>query len=338
MSVLLTVAVVLLCCALDIAHGQLSVEELFNFHSKHAMSSPCATFQYRLADFRVSSLVYNDLRLDCDSSTIILTNREQASSSICSNETEYLYNLRIHFRPASLITLTQQTVIQVNQIQLRGIELSSLDDFIHQKYVEHSYYRSRWALLINLEQDRGSQRHHLALATNGEMTFLVFLFAREQIPLVIENSIDLIFPQGNGFSFNRSEQIVWRIDQGYVRNPSTLEEIPFQLSKTRFTLFDNETFILYGTQSITARRFLVSVDETRVTCVHSFILRCIFPILPWSIGDAHRPTLTVKYFGDVLFNASLSLAPRTRLSHVPSNFSLTNISAFEVTIDANLCR
>ena len=335
MSVLLIVVAVVV----GIVHGQLSVDELFNFRSKYALTSPCSDFQYRFADLRLNSLVYNDLRLDCDSSTIILANREQTSASICSNETEYLRNFRIHFRPSSLIALSRQTVIQVNQLQLRGIEMSSLDDYIHQIYTEYSFFRSRWALLINLEQAGGNKWHHLALASNDEMTFLVFLFARESNPVVIENSIDLVFPQENFFTFNRSQQLAWRIDQGFVRIPNLLEAAPYQLSKNRFTLFGDEIFLIYGVHSASmARRLLVLIDDTRVICVYNSLLRCTFPILPRSIGDTHQPTLKVKYYGEVMFNASLTLVPRTRLHLVPVNFTLLNISAFEVTIDENLCR
>ena len=313
-------------------YGQLSVNELFFFNSKYTLTGNCSDFQYTFPNFRINSNNYNQFIFNCNSSSLIFQNQEQNSSLICPDDKNYLQNFRIHFHHLS------QTSIQVNQIHLHGIELSSLDDLIRNVYHEYSYYRSQWALLINLENNNQQEQHHLALTTNGEMTFILFILSSEYNTTLIENEIELIFPNENIFKFNQSSINAWRIDQGYVRSPQSLEKsIIYQLSKSKFTLFNNETFFLYGTQVSYPSRFLVSIDQTLVTCKYDYILQCTFPILPLNLHDTHEPLLKIIYNRKSIFNTTLKLIPRTRLNQVWTNHSVTNIETFEVNIDENLC-
>ncbi|CAF3112696.1 unnamed protein product, partial [Rotaria sp. Silwood2] len=163
------------------------------------------------------------------------------------------------------------------------------------------------------------------------------ILSNEYDKTLVENGIELIFPNENIFKFKQSSINVWRIDQGYVRNPSSLKSSIYQLSKSKFTLFNNETFFLYGTQISNSRRFSVSIDEILVKCNYDYILQCTFPILPWNVLDKHQPMLRVIYNREYIFNATLTLIPRTRLDHVPTNHSLTDIGTFKVNIDEKLC-
>jgi hypothetical protein len=311
-------------------YGQLSVDELFFFNSKYTLTGNCSDFQYNSTHFRINRNTYNQLIFNCNSSSLIFRNQDQISSSICPNNNDYF---RIHFPHLSL------TSIQVNQLHLHGIELCSLDDLIRSIYHEYSSYRSQRALLINLENIHNSQeQHHLAITTNGEMIFILFLLSSEYNTTLFENEIELIFPNENIFKFNRSSINVWRIDQGYVRIPKSLENsIIYQLSKSEFTLFNNETFILYGTQLSNPRRLLVSIDKTSVTCKHDYLIQCTFPILPLNLHDTDKPILKVIYNGQNILNATLKLLPRTRLNQVWTNHSVTDIETFKVNIDPNIC-
>jgi hypothetical protein len=308
-----------------IVHGQLSIDELFYFNSKHTSTGNCNEFQYQFSNFRIKSNNYNQLVFDCKSSSIIFQNKDRTSSSICLNDDEYF---RIHFDHLS------QTIIQVNQLHLHGIELCSLDDFIRDVYHEYSSYRSRWALLINLKTNNQREQYHLAIATNGEMTFILFLISSEYQTKLIE----IIFPNENIFKFNQSLINVWRIDQGYVRIPKSLENsIIYRLSKTKFTLFNNETFFLYGTHLSQPRRFSITIDDIPVACKYDHILQCNFPILPLNIHDTHKPILQVMYNKNNILNSTLTLIPRTRLDRIPTNHSIFNIKTFQVNLDENLC-
>jgi hypothetical protein len=320
----------LLLFSFVIVQGQLSIDELFYFNSKHTFTDNCSNFQYILTNLRIN---YNQLIFDCDSSRIIFRNKDQISSSICPNDKEHYPNFIIHFHPSSQILFSKETLIHVNQLRLRGIELSSLDDLIHSVYLEYSYYRSQQALLINFE------KHHLAIATNGEMTFMLFLLSSEYDTTLIEKKIELTFPNENSFIFNRSLINAWRIDKNVVRIPKALESVNiYRLSKSKFTLFNNETFLLYGTQVAYPGRFLVTIDGTPVKCSYDYILQCIFPTLPSDIRDTHEPVLKVIYNWRNIFNANLTLIPRTRLDRIPISHSLDDIGTFEVNIDENLCR
>ncbi|CAF1204039.1 unnamed protein product [Rotaria sp. Silwood1] len=314
-----------------IVHGQLSIDELFFFNSKHTLNGDCNDFQYTFTNIRINSYNYNQFILNCNLSSIIFRNKDYISSSICPNDEDYFQNFRIRFRHLS------QTFIQVNHLPLYGIELCSLDDLIRSRYDEYSYYRSERALLINLENNNRQEKQHLAIATNGEMTFILFILSQENDEILVKDDIELVFPKENIFKFNRSSIDVWRVDQSYVRSPSSLRISSYQLSKSKFTLFDNETFFLYGTQISNPRRFRVSIDETPVKCSYDYILQCTFPILPWNVLDIHQPMLRVIYHLESIFNATLTLLPRTRLHYVPTNHSVTDIGSFEVNIDENLC-
>ena len=319
----------LLFSIVTIVHGQLSVDELFYFNSKYTSTGNCSEFQYTFSNFRINPNNYNQLTFDCNSSSIIFQNKDRTSSSICLNDEDYF---RIHFHHLS------QTIIEVNQLHLHGIELCSLDDFIRNIYHEYSSYRSRSALLINLKTNNQQEQYHLALATNGEMTFIVFLISSEYQTKLTENEIEIIFANENIYKFNQSLINVWRIDQGYVRIPQSLENsIIYQLSKTKFTLFNNETFFLYGTHLSQPRRFSISIDDTPVTCKYDHILQCTFPILPLNTHDTHKPVLKVIYNTNAILNSTLTLIPRTRLDRVPTNHSIYSIRTFQVNIDENLC-
>ncbi|UJR30586.1 hypothetical protein I4U23_018113 [Adineta vaga] len=314
-----------------VTHGQLSIDELFHFNSKYTSSGNCTNFQYNFSSLRIHSNRYDQISLDCQSSNLILENQEKTFSSICPTDQEYFRTIRIHLN--HLI----RTSIQVNQLHLHGIELCSLDDLIRNVYHEYSYYRSRWALLINLNTE--NQQQHIAIATNGEMTFMLFLQSSEYNTTLLDNKIQLIFPSEQIFQFNQSKTNIWRIDQSYIRNPKSMEYTTnYQISKTKFTLFSNETFVIYGTQASLLRRFLVYIDETLVSCKYDYIIQCIFPILPLHIRDTHEPVLKVLYSRIEVFNTTLKLLPRTRLHHIPTNHSLTEIETFEVNIDGNLCK
>lgn len=315
-----------------VVHGQLSVDELFVFNSKYTLTGNCNDFQYSFSNFRINSNNYNQLILNCNSSSLIFRNQEHISSLICPNDEDYFQNFRIHFPDLF------QTSIEVNQLHLHGIELCSLDELIRNVYNKYSYYRSRWALLINLENKNKQEKHHLAIATNGEMTFILFILSSEYNTTIIENEIELIFPNENIFKFNRSSINVWQIDQDYVRSPTSLENsVIYQLSKSKFTLFNNETFLLYGTQISYPRRFLVSIDQTPVSCKYNYILQCTFPILPLNVRDTHEPMLKIIYNGNSILNTTLKLIPRTRLHQVLTSQSITKIETFEVNIDEKLC-
>ncbi|CAF1401446.1 unnamed protein product [Rotaria sordida] len=314
-----------------VVHGQLSVDELFFFNSKYTLNGDCNNFQYTFTNIQINTSDYNQIILNCNLSSIIFRKKDYISSSICPNDENYFKNFLIRFHHLS------QTFIQVNQIHLHGIELCSLDDLIRRSYGEYSYYRSQWALLINLENYNRQEKHHIAIARNSEMTFILFILSKEYDKTLIENDIELIFPNENMFKFNQSSINVWRIDQGYVRSPNSLKNSIYQLSKSKFTLFNNETFILYGTQRSYPRRFVVSIDETLVKCNYDYILRCTFPILPLNILDIHQPMLKVIYNGESIFNATLTLIPRTRLHDVPINHNIFDIGTFVVNIDKNLC-
>jgi len=316
-----------------IVHGQLSVDELFFFNSKYTSTGNCSDFQYTFTNIRINTNNYNQLIFDCNSSSIILRNTEQISSSFCCDDENYLDNFRIHVHHLS------ETSIQVNQLHFHGIELCSLDDLIQKHYSEYLYYRSQQALLINLENNNDTKdRYHLAISTNGEMTFILFILSSESNTTFRDNQIELIFPNENIFKFNQSSINVWRIDQGYVRSPKSLENsIIYQLSKSNFMLFNNETFLLYGTQISYPTQFIISIDETPVTCNYDYILRCIFPILPLNVLDTHKPMLKVIYSRKSIFNATLTLIPRIRLGQVPTNHSISDIGTFKVNFDENLC-
>jgi hypothetical protein len=316
-----------------IVHGQLSVDELFFFNSKYTSTGNCSDFQYTFNNFRINTTNYNQLIFNCNSSNIIFRNQNQRSSSFCPNDENYLNDFLIHFYQPS------QTLIQVNQLLLNGIELCSLDNFIQTSYIEYSYYRSQSALLINLENnDNKQEKHHLAIATNGEMTFVIFILSSEYNTTLRENQIELIFSNNHIFKFNRSSINIWRIDEGYVRSPKSIEKSIYQLSKSKFTLFNDETFFLYGTQTYYyPTKFSVSIDEIPVTCIYNYILKCTFPILPLNIRDTHEPMLKVIYNRVSIFNATLTLIPRTRLDQVPTNHSITDIGTFKVNINENLC-
>jgi hypothetical protein len=313
-----------------IVHGQLSIDELFYFNSKYTSTGDCSHFQYTFPDFRIKSNNYNQLIFNCDTSSIIFRNQEQTSSLICPTDEGYF---QIHFPYLS------QTIIQANQLRLHGIELCSLDDLIRNIYHEYSSsYRSQWALLINLKTNNQREQHHLAIAKNDEMTFIVLILSSEYQPKIIQPQIELILPNKNIFKFNQSSINVWRIDQDYVRTPTSLENtIIYQLSKTQFTLFNNETFFLYGTQISYPRRFRVTVDGILLTCNYDYILQCTFPILPSNTHDTDKPILKVVYNGINILNTTLTLIPRTRLDRVPTNHSINDIRTFQVNIDERLC-
>lgn len=313
-------------------HGQLSVDEIFFFNSKYASTGNCSDFQYNFTNFQIKSNTYNQLIFNCDSSSIILRNRERIPSSFCSDDENSSNDFLIHFHHLP------QNFIEVNQLHLHGIELCSLDNHIQNHYSEFSYYRSQWALLINLQTNNKQEQYHLAITTNGAMTFILFLLSSEYNKTFESNPIELIFPNKHIFKFNQSSTNIWRIDQGFVHSPESLgNPINYQLSKTKFTLFNNETFFLYGTQLLNSRRFSVSVDQTPVMCSYDHILQCTFPILPLNIDDTHEPVLTVIYNWRLIFNATLTLNSRIRLNQIPTNQSLTNIAAFKVHIDEDLC-
>ncbi|CAF3391855.1 unnamed protein product [Rotaria socialis] len=315
-----------------IVHGQLSNDELFTFNSKYSSTGDCNNFQYKFKNFGINSNEYNQLILNCNSSTIIFRNNNRISSSFCPDDEDYFRNFLVRFPDLS------QTSIQVNQLHLYGIELCSLDDLIRSVYGEYSYYRSKSALLINLENSNSQEKHHLAIATNDEMTFILTLLSTDSNRTLIENKIELIFPNENIFQFKRSSINVWQIDQGYARTPRSVSSpINYQLSKLKFTLFNNETFFLYGTQISYPSRFLVWVDETLVSCNYDHILRCIFPILPLNLLDIHQPMLKIKYNGVYIFNTTLTLIPRTRLQKVPFNHSVRSIGTFQANISENTC-
>ncbi|CAF1636161.1 unnamed protein product, partial [Adineta ricciae] len=314
-----------------VIHGQLSIDELFLFTSKYTLSGNCTDFQYNFSKFRVQPNVYNQLTFDCQSSELVLRNQDSSFSSICPTDEKYGQTMRIHFNQPI------PTSIQVNQLQLYGIELCSLDELLRNVYPEHSYYRSRWALLINLDNNDKNQQH-LAIATDGGMTFMLFLLSPDENSTIANNQIDLIFPGEQSFRFNQSRINVWQVDPGYVRSPRSVEFSDYQLSKTTFTLFDNETFVVYGTQVSLPRRFLVYVDDTLASCKYDYILQCQFPILPLYLSDTHQPVLKILYSRLQILNTTLTLVPRTRLHQVPTNHSLTEISTFEITLDENLCR
>jgi len=170
------------------------------------------------------------------------------------------------------------------------------------------------------------------------MTFILFILSSEDKTILKDNQIELIFPNENIFEFNQSSVNVWRIDQGYVRTPKSLEDsIIYQLSKSKFTLFNNETFFLYGAHISNPKQLTVFIDETPVKCNYDYILQCTFPILPLNIRDTYQPMLKINYYTEPIFNATLTLIPRTRLNQVPTNYSLTDIGTLEVNIDENLC-
>ena len=328
----------LLLFAVAIVQGQLSVDDLFSFHSKHARSSNCSGFQYKLDDLTLNAVVYNHLSIDCNGSRIILRNKEAEASPICPNDKRASEDFSIYFRRSSQIFFNDATTVQVNPIRLYGIELCSLDEFIHGVYPEHSSYRSRWALLINLENTYEGKQHRLAVATNGEMTFLVFVLSSDFDTTVIDNDIELSFPNENLFKFNRSSIHVWRVDQGYAHSPKSMDESnAYQLSKSKFTLFNNETFFVYGTQVALLRRLFVSIDDIALECYFDHILRCVFPILPLNLPDTHQPRLIVAYNRETRINTTLTLVPRTRLQSVPTNHSIFELAKFELSLTKNLC-
>ena len=194
------------------------IDELFFFNSKYTSSGNCTAFQYNLTDIRINHNIYNQLIFDCNSSSIIFRNTEQVVSSFCSEEENTFQNFRIYFHRSS------QRLIQVNQLHSHSIELCSLDHFIQTTYSEYSDYRSQWAILINLENENQKEQQHLAIATNGEMTFILFFISSESSAILNNNQIELIFPNENSFQFNRSSIDVWRIDQDYVRIPKSLDQ------------------------------------------------------------------------------------------------------------------
>ena len=328
----------LLLFAVAIVQGQLSVDDLFYFNSKHARSSNCTGFQYPLDDLTLNAVVYNHLSIDCNGSRLILRNKGADPSPICPNDKRWSEDFSIHFRRSSQIFFNGATNIQVNPIRLDGIELCSLDEFIHGVYPEHSSYRSRWAFLMNMENTYEGKQHRLAVATNGEMTFLVFLLSSDFDPTLINNDIELSFPNDNVFKFNRSVIHVWRIDQGYAHSPKSVDESnAYQLSKSKFTLFNNETFFVYGTQAALPRRLFVSIDDIAVECYFDHIVRCVFPILPLDTAETHQPRLIVSYNRDTKMNTTLTLVPRTRLQSVPTNHSIFELAKFELNLNKNLC-
>lgn len=315
-----------------VVHGQLSIDELFDFNSKYTSTGNCQNFQYNFSDFRIKSNIYNQLVLNCDASTIVFRNKNIISSSLCPDEEMYFENFRVLFPDLSQIT------IQVNQLLLHGIELCSLDDLIQRTYSEYSYYRSERALLINLKNTTAEEQQHLAIATNGEMTFILSILSTKDNNTLNENKIQIIFPYENIYKFNQLSVHVWRIDQGYVRSPPLRDTSRnYQLSKSTFTLFKNETFFIYGTQLTSQSRFSVSIEGIRVVCKYEHIFQCTFPILSWHVVDKYEPTLQVVYNKEELFNTTLTLIPRTRLHNVSTIHSITNISTFEVNIDPNRC-
>ncbi len=315
-----------------IIHGQLFLDELFFFNSKYTSTDNCTNFQYEFADLRINYHKYNQLIFNCNSSNLIFRNIDQPSSSSCPNDEHNLDNFRIHFHNLSL------TFIQANQLHFHGIELSSLDDFIQKTYSEYSYYRSQWALLINLETNNKQEQHHLAISTNGEMTFILFIIPSKYSSTFSRNPIELIFPNENIFQFNRSLINIWRIDQGFVRIPQSLDNIiNYQLSKSKFTLYNNETFVLYGTQILNPRRLSIYIDDTLIKCTFNPILQCTFPILPLEIHDSHQPVFKVIYNLREIFRANLTLNPRIRLDQIPTNHFLTNIRTYQINLDTNLC-
>ena len=332
-SVISSMFVLLFFLLAAVVHGQLSISELFQFHSKYASSGNCSDFHYAFKNVHGNFLIFNGLRIDCNSSSLILESQSISdSSTLCIKDIEYQQNFRVHFH--SIQSIGNEMKIETNQIQLYGIELATLDDFIHEIYSDLAYYRSQWALLINL-----GQNNHFALALNDEMMFLVFLNPtyNDLEPSMI-SQIDLIFPNHNIFSFNRSQLNVWRVDEGFVRNPTISKtSTDYQLSKSSFQLYSNETFFIYGTQELLPRRFQVLIDEIPASCNLNYIFRCNFPLLPSTINDTHQPKLRVIYSRRSILNATLTLRPRKRLSHIPTTFSLMNISAFQVTLDESLC-
>lgn len=314
-------------------HGQLSVDEIFSFDSKYTSIGNCCDFQYNFTNFRIKSNDYNQLLFDCNSSSIIFQNQEQTpTSSFCFDYENSLTDFQIHFNDLP------HYLIEVNQLHLHGIELCSLDELIQSKFSDNSYYRSQWALLINLKTNNKQEEYHLAIATNGEMTFILLILPSNYNTTLMKNPVELIFPNKNIFTFNPSLINVWRIDQGFVQSPKSLENwIDYQLSKTKFTLFNNETFLIYGTQLSSLRRFSVYIDERPAVCTYNYILHCTFPILPLHILDTHEPKLKLMYGYRVIFNTSLTLIPRIRLNQIPTHYSLNEIETLKVNIDENLC-
>jgi hypothetical protein len=315
-----------------IVHGQLSLDELFFFNSKYTSTDNCTDFQYEFTDFWINYNIYNQLIFNCNSSSLIFRNKDQPSLASCPKDEYNLEDFRIDFNNLSL------TFIQANQLHFHGIELCSLDDFIQQTYSEHSSYRSQWALLINLETNNKQEVHHLAISTNGEKTFILFIIPSKYNSNFSQNFIELIFPNENIFRFNRSLINVWRIDEGFVHiRQSSYAIVNYQLSKSKFTLYNNEKFVLYGTQTLNTRRFSIYMDGTPVECTVNHILRCTFPILPWYIHDSHQPVFKVNYYSIEIFRANLALNPRTRVDQIPTNHSLSQIGTYEINMDPNLC-
>lgn len=314
---------------ISICHAQLSIDELSFINSKYSSMGHCNDFHYEFSHFRVNYHQFDQVILDCTSSSLIFRDTAQESSPFCPDDKDYFGKFSLHFSSASFAS------IRTNQFPLHGIELASLDNIIQNAYIEYAYYRSLWALLIHLENDNKQRSYHLAIVTNDEMTFLVLITPS----LSMRTSIEMTFPYGNRFEFNQSSVNVWRIDSGFVLVPKSIEEeMPFQVSKLDFRLFDNETFYFYGTQGLTARRLAVKIDQTPVTCVLDRLLQCKFPILPLEIDDSHRPLLQLMYFGRYVYNATLTLNPRRRLNRIPTTHRLTDLSSYEIVLDPNLCK
>jgi hypothetical protein len=339
----MTIAILLFVA---VVNCQLSADELFYLNTKYRQSNNCSDVKYAVPDMRLGSYNYNQLKIDCDAMTIILENEDSSLFNMCTDDSKVLNDFRIRFHRSSSILFNKHTSIEVTQLRLFGIGLCSLDKFIHRVYPEYSFYRSQWALLINIEYEEKQKHVQLGLATDGEMIFLVVLLAKGNTvdsTLMMKHNvrIDLAFANENMFLFSCSHPFnVWRIDQGYVRRPTSSAIIDsFQLSKSSFRLFSNETFLIYRTQSSLLRRFRIAIDETSVSCQYEIDpIICTFPILPSSIDDTHRPMLHVFNNRDAVFNASLTLLPRTRLNHVPRTHSIVNISTFEVTLNEHICR
>ena len=313
-------------------HGQLSIDELFTFNSKYAFKGDCNQFQYNFSSISIHNENYNQLNFDCNSRSLILQSTKYIQSTICPEDEATSKNFRIHFRHLSFST------IEVNQLRLHGIELCSVDDLIQSIYTEFSYYRSTWGLLINLEY--ANKQHHVAIATNNEMTFVLFLNPFKSKDNSQLNEIEIIFPYENTFLFNQSSSMkIWRIDEGFVRIPKSQERnTSYQLSKTKFSLFNNETFFIYGLQPAYPKLLTVRIDRTEAKCTFNNILRCQFPLLPLTIDDSHEPVVRISYILTSIFNSTVSLILRQRLHQISTSQHLTNLDKFVVNIDKNLCK
>lgn len=302
---------------------QLSVEELFSFDSTNVERRNCSSNRFQIDKIRFDGFEFDELRFDCSKSALIL---RKNISSLCEDELQEKNLFRIEFFSGSL---RDDSKIELVQNRIYGIELASSDEFVYQVYPEFPFYRSSRSIFVNLNNEK-----FLSISTNDELSF-ISLFSRKRN----ENErVDFVFPGENRFSTNFSSFDVFRFDQGFIKlaqNSSKTKTI--QLSKNRFQLSSGETFFIYGTEGIRARRFQVLIEGVSAPCELKSIIRCSFPILPDRIKQEDQLELRLRYFAENVFNATLSLRPRFRLSHIPTSFSIMNLTQFRVQLQTNSC-